>query len=88
MIPFKLHKTYRYFISLILPQLFLGWLFYNAFNSPDGNLFNFTTIAAFWGFLILLFFVLIPLEVNQLSKAWILPVAIILCYTVFLFVLY
>lgn len=88
MIPFKLHKTSRYFFSLILPQLILGWLFYSAFNSPEGNLFNFTTIAIYWGFLILLFSVLIVLEVNQLSKAWILPVAIIVCYTVLLFVLY
>jgi len=88
MLPFKLHKSYGYFISLVLLQLFLGWLFYTAFNSPNGNLFDFTGIAIYWGTFIVVSSLLILLEVFELSKAWILPVAIIICYSTFLFILY
>ena len=84
MIPFKLHKTFVYILSLILPQLVLGWLFYNAFDSPEGNTFHFTNLAIAWISLIFLFLGLIALEITQKISGWILPCAIICCYTVFL----
>ncbi len=86
--PFKLHKTLGYILSLILPQLFLGWLFYNAFNSPEGNTFDYVGLATCWMLLIVLFLGVIILEVTQKIKDWILPCAIIFCYTIFLFWLY
>ncbi|WP_298514036.1 MSEP-CTERM sorting domain-containing protein [uncultured Kordia sp.] len=88
MLPFKLHKSYVYFITLILFQLLLGWFLYSAFNSPNGNVFDYTTIAIYWGTLIVLFSVFIILETHQIIKPWIVPVAILVCYAVFLFALY
>ena len=88
MVPFKLHKTFGYVISLLLPQLFLGWLFYSAFNSPQGNSFHFTGLATYWMCLIFLFLGLILLEIKQKISNWILPCAILFCYAVFLFWLY
>ncbi|MFK7746747.1 MAG: hypothetical protein AB8B65_00005, partial [Kordia sp.] len=84
----KLHKTYRYCISLVFLQLLLGWLFYTAFDSPETNLFEFTRIVNLWAIGIVLFSVLIFLEIKQFSKAWILPVGIILYYGSFLYIVY
>lgn len=88
MLPFKLHKTYAYFVSLILLQLLLGWLFYTAFDSPDGNTFPASGFALFWGSLLLLVSGLIFLEVTKKIQSWLLPLAIIICYIVFLTQLY
>ncbi|EDP95504.1 MSEP-CTERM sorting domain-containing protein [Kordia algicida OT-1] len=88
MLPFKLHKTYAYFVSLILLQLILGWLFYTAFDTPKGNTFPATGFTLFWGFLLLLFTVLIFFEVAKKIKPWLLPLAIIICYSIFLMQLY
>jgi len=88
MLPFKLHKTFGYFATLLLPQLFLGWLFYSAFNSPEGNTFHFTGLGTYWLCLIFLFLGLILLESKQKISNWILPCTIIFFYAIFLFWLY
>ncbi|WP_420574584.1 MSEP-CTERM sorting domain-containing protein [Kordia sp.] len=88
MLPFKLHKTLGYFISLIIPQLFLGWLVNDAFNTPEGNTFSFSGLAFTWGILILLFSGLILLEIKQKIQTWILPCTILVCYTILLLSLY
>lgn len=81
---FKFHKSFGYIATVILFQLVLGFLFYNAFNSPVGNTFQWSPVATYWLLLLCVISVLIYADIAKKISHWILPCAIILGYVLFI----
>ncbi|WP_298422769.1 MSEP-CTERM sorting domain-containing protein [uncultured Kordia sp.] len=81
---FKFHKSLGYFITVILLQIILGFILYNAFNSPTGNSFEWSAIATYWFVLLVAIAGLIYADITEKIKHWIVPIIIISGYLLFI----
>ena len=85
---FKLHKPLLYIVTLIIPQLLLGYFIYSAFDTPSGNTLEWKPFMTGW--VLLLPFILggIYLETINFLKGWALPIIIFITYGTCLLFMY
>lgn len=84
MLKFKQYKSFAYFATVVLFQLFLGFLFYSAFNSPEGNSFQWSPIASYWLALLVVISGLIYANFIEKITYWIVPCTVIFGYLFFI----
>jgi len=84
----KLHKyrTLFYGITLIIPQLLLGFIFNQVITDDISS--EWDTLKNIWSLLLILSFIIMGLDLKQKIENWILPLVIIAGYLIGLFVFF
>lgn len=80
---FKIHKSLLYVISLIIPQLLLLYIFWNALESEISD--EWTNLMITWGSLLFGSSALILLDIKEKIPNWILPTFILSGYFIGIF---